>query len=109
MSVDAKDNPFSVSHYRAAALDVFFEHSQSLTINGQCPLATMFLLLSLSLLNLTSALWAKGMASAESLSATGTGQLQAGFKVLDSDGTAGEVYVLDRQSQGLADAATKME
>jgi hypothetical protein len=45
MSVDAKDNPFSVSHYRATTLDVFFEYSQSLTINGQCSLPTIFLLL----------------------------------------------------------------
>ncbi len=67
----------------------------------------MFLLLSLSFLNFTSTLWAKGVTSAKSLPAPGAGQLQAGFEVLDGNRAMTEVHVFNRQSQRLADPAAK--
>jgi len=79
--INAKNQPLPIPKNRTTTADVIFKDAQSVTINGQHPLATVFLLLGLSLLNLTSALWAKGMTSAESLPAPGAGQLQASFEM----------------------------
>jgi hypothetical protein len=46
MPVDAKDKPFSVPHYRAATVNVFPEHVESLTVNWQNSLAPMLLFFS---------------------------------------------------------------
>jgi hypothetical protein len=105
VAVDAKDEPFSFPRNRTTALYVFFEHAQNLIINGQHPLSTLFLLLGLSFPDLTSTFWAKGVTSAQSLSALGAGQLEAGFKVFNGNRAVLEVYVFNRQSQSLADAA----
>jgi phosphatidylglycerophosphate synthase len=106
VAVYAENKSFAISKNRTATADVVFEHAQSVTICWQYPLATTFLLLSLSLLHFSSALRAKGVTSAESLSALGAGQLQAGFEMFDANCAMVEVYVLNRQSQGLADPAT---
>ena len=83
MSVDAKNQLLAILKNWTATADIVFEHSQSLAINGQRSLTAVFLLLDLSLLNLTSALWAKGVTSAKSLPTFGAGQLQATFEVFD--------------------------
>ena len=109
VAINAEDEPFPVPLHRPTTLDIFFEHGESLAINGQHSLATTFLLLGLSLLNLTATLWAEGMASAKPLPAPGARQLQAGFEMFDGNRATSEVHVFNRQSQSLADAATKME
>ena len=69
----------------------------------------MLLLLSLSLLDLASALWAEGVASAELLSALGAGQLQAGFEMFNANCAMVEVHVFNRQTQSLADPTAEVE
>jgi hypothetical protein len=78
-------------------------------IHWQHPLATAFQLLNLSLRNLDPALGAKRMASAKSLPTLDAGELLAGLEMLYRDSTTAEVYIFNRQSQGLADPATEME
>jgi len=109
MSVDAKDKPFSVSYYRAAPLNVFLEHVESLTVNWQNSLAPMLLLLSLSLLDLTAALWAKGVTSAKPLPTPSTGQLETSFQMFDGNNTLIKVYILDFDGQGFADPTAEVE
>jgi len=71
MSVDTKEEPFPIAKNRSATADIVFECAQGLTVNGQHPLSVVFLLLGLSLLDLTTAFWAEGVSSTESLSALG--------------------------------------
>jgi len=98
--IDAKNQPLPISKNRTATADIVFERAQRLTITGQHPLATTFLLLGLSLLNLISALWAKGVTSTESLSALGAGQLQAGFEMFYANCAMVEVYGAALESSG---------
>ena len=107
MPVDAEDEHLVISKNRTATADVVFQHARSVTINRQYPLATVFLLLGLSLLNLITALWTKGMTPAKSLSALGAGQLKAALKVLDGDGALGKVYILNFDSQSFADPTAR--
>jgi hypothetical protein len=58
----------------------------------------MLLLLSLSLLDLASALGTKYMAPAKPPSAPGTRQLETGFEMFNGNHATVEVYVLNRQS-----------
>jgi hypothetical protein len=91
----AKNNSLPVSEDRAATADIFFEHYQSLTINRQHPLTTVFLLFDLSLLDLAPALWAEGVAFAKLLSATDAGHLKASFQMLNGNCATYEVYVFN--------------
>lgn len=75
MPVYSKDKQLTFLGYRAATSNIFPKHAQSVTIYPQLPLATTFLLLSLSLLDLVPTLRAKCMTSAKYLSAPSTGQL----------------------------------
>jgi len=109
MAVYAENKPLLISKNRTATADIVFERAQRLTITRQHPLATTFLLLDLSLLDLTSALWAECMTSAESLPALGAGQLQAGFEMFNANCAMVEVHVFNRQTQSLADPTAEVE
>jgi hypothetical protein len=109
MAVNTKNQPLAIAKNRTATADIVFERAQSLTVNGQHPLSAVFLLRDLSLLDFAAAAGAKCMTSAKPLPAPGAGQLQAGFEMFDANCAMVEVHVFNRQSQGLADAATKME
>ena len=76
IAVYAENKPLPISKNRTTTPNVILERSQSVAINGQHPLATMFLLLSLSLPNLTATPGAEGMASAQSRSTLGAGQIE---------------------------------
>jgi len=43
VAVNAEDEPFPVPLHRPTTLDIFFEHGESLAINGQHSLASMLL------------------------------------------------------------------
>jgi len=109
VAVNTKNQSLPISKNRTATADVVFERAQSLNVTRQHPLSAVFLLLGLSLLNLTATPGTERMASAKPLSAPGAGQLQAGFEVFDANCAMVEVYVFNRQSQSLADPTTKTE
>jgi hypothetical protein len=81
VAVNTKNQPLPISKNRTATADIIFERAQGVTIHWQHPLATVFLLLGLSLLDFAAAAGAKCVISAKSLPAPGAGQLQAGFEV----------------------------
>jgi len=107
--IHTKNEVLSISKNWTATPNIFFEQLQGITINRQYPLPMVFLLLGLSLLNLTAASGTERMASAESLPAPSAGQLQAGFEVFDGNRATTEIHVFNRQTKSLADAATRME
>jgi len=55
----------------------------------------VFLLLDLSLPDLTTTPWAEGMTFTESLPTLGTGQLKAGFEMFYGNGALRKIYVLN--------------
>jgi hypothetical protein len=108
MAIDAEDQHLTLSFDRTATHNILVEHFKGIAVNREYPLAAVFLLLDLSLRDLTSALWAEGVISAKPLATLGARQLKTAFQMLDDDRTVTKINIFYRDTQGFRDAATRV-
>ena len=105
MSIDPKNEPLSLFDNRAAALHIFLEHPQGITVNGQHPLAAVLLLFDLGFFYLSTTVRAKNMSCPKSCPAVRAGQLQTAFQVDDHYGALVEINIINLDRQSFTDPA----
>jgi hypothetical protein len=105
MSIDPKNEPLTIFNNWTATSDIFFEHLQGITINGQHPLAAVLLLFNLGFFYFPTAVRAKNMSCPKSCPAVRAGQLQTAFQVDDHYSALVEINIINLDRQSFTDPA----
>lgn len=109
MPVNPEEKKPTALLHRAAPVEVFSERVQGAPIQWQSPHSPMLQLSGHRLIYFRAASGAKGVALPQQGTASGAGQPESGFEVLDPHCPLFEADVVRREAQGLGDTAAQVK